>query len=66
MESTFNIQACKKENIKKILQGINDYKLNKVPATHKAWTPLEFVLKDEHGEEIGGIGYWSGIEIRIL
>nr|WP_255313513.1 GNAT family N-acetyltransferase [Flavobacterium hibernum] len=34
------------------------------------WTPLEFVALDENGMEIGGIlaglGYWNGLEIKIL
>jgi GNAT superfamily N-acetyltransferase len=34
------------------------------------WTPLDFVIKSETGKEIAGIlagvGYWNGLEIKIL
>lgn len=68
--SAFSIEPCKKENIKKIVDGINAYNVSKVPAIADIWTPLEFVAKDENGKEIGGIlagiGYWNGLEIKIL
>ncbi|WP_108801661.1 GNAT family N-acetyltransferase [Aquimarina sp. Aq107] len=64
------IESCKKENIKTIVDGINSYNLSKVPAIADIWTPLEFIAKDHNGEEIGGllggIGYWNGLEIKIL
>ena len=66
----FRIKSCEKENRKTILDGINSYNLSKVPAVSDTWTPLEFVLKDKHGTDIGGIlagiGYWNGLEIKIL
>lgn len=49
----FTIEPCKKENIKKILDGINAYNLGKVAAIADIWTPLEFIAKDENGIEIG-------------
>ncbi|GAB1858393.1 GNAT family N-acetyltransferase [Flavobacteriaceae bacterium MHTCC 0001] len=66
----FIIEPCKKENIKTILDGINHYNLSKVPAVSDIWTPLEYVVKDNNGVEIAGIlagiGYWNGLEIKIL
>ena len=66
----FSIAPCSKDNIKVIVDGINDYNLSKVAAIAPIWTPLEFVAKDENGIEIGGIlaglGYWNGLEIKIL
>ncbi|OBX21791.1 MULTISPECIES: GNAT family N-acetyltransferase [Bizionia] len=66
----FTIEPCNKENIKKIVDGINDYNLSQVSAISDIWTRLEFVAKDENGIEIGGIlaglGYWNGLEIKIL
>ncbi|WP_240338679.1 GNAT family N-acetyltransferase [Aquimarina sp. AD10] len=70
MKTEFSIEPCEKENIKKIVDGINEYNLSKVPAIADIWTRLEFVAKDENGIEIGGIlaglGYWNGLEINIL
>ncbi|MFD2915240.1 GNAT family N-acetyltransferase [Psychroserpens luteus] len=64
------IESCNKDNIKTIVDGINEYNLSKVSALAKIWTRLEFVIKDENGTEIGGvlagIGYWNGLEIKIL
>ncbi|WP_299673440.1 GNAT family N-acetyltransferase [uncultured Tenacibaculum sp.] len=66
----FTIETCSEKNIKKIVDGINEYNLNKVPATADVWTKIEFVAKNEEGIEIGGIlggiGYWSGLEVKIL
>lgn len=68
--TVFTIEPCEKENVKKIVDGINKYNLSKVPAIADLWTRLEFVAKDENGIEIGGIlaglGYWNGLEINIL
>ena len=70
MTTQFTIEPCEKENIKKIVDGINEYNLSKVSAIADIWTPLEFVAKDENGIEIGGIlaglEYWNGLEIKIL
>ena len=70
IKTEFTIEPCEKENIKKIVDGINKYNLSKVPAIADIWTRLEFVAKDENGIEIGGIlagiGYWNGLEINIL
>ena len=70
MISKFHIEPCQKENISKILNGINAYNLSKVPALTDIWTPLDFTVKDQNGNEIGGIlagiGYWNGLEIKIL
>jgi GNAT superfamily N-acetyltransferase len=66
----FTIEPCKKENIKTIVDGINEYNLSNVSAMAAIWTPLEFVARDKNGIEIGGVlaglGYWNGLEIRIL
>ena len=70
IKTEFTIEPCEKENIKKIVDGINEYNLSKVPAIADIWTRLEFVAKDENEIEIGGIlaglGYWNGLEINIL
>jgi GNAT superfamily N-acetyltransferase len=70
IKTKFTIEPCEKENIKKIVDGINEYNLSKVPAISDIWTRLEFIAKDENGIEIGGIlaglGYWNGLEINIL
>ncbi|MBW1297594.1 GNAT family N-acetyltransferase [Aquimarina litoralis] len=64
------INPCNKENIKTIVDGLNLYNLSKVAALSEMWTPLEFVATNSDGEEIGGIlggiGYWNGLEIKIL
>ena len=58
------------ENIKKIVDGINEYNHIQVPALSEIWTPLEFMVKNGEGIVIGGvlggIGSWNGLEIRIL
>lgn len=68
MRNDLVIEPC--ENAKKIVDGINEYNLSKVPALAAHWTPLDFVVKDENGIEIAGIlagiGYWNGLEIKIL
>ena len=70
MAKQFIIEPCKKESAKKIIEGINTYNLGKVAALADVWTPLDFVIKDENGNEIAGIlagmGYWNGLEIKIL
>ena len=59
------ITPCEKENIKTIIDGINDYNLSKVAALADAWTPLDYVATDDDGVVIGGllsgIGYWNGL-----
>ncbi len=68
--SRISIEPCAKEDIKSILDGLNEYNLNKVSALAPIWTPLDFVAKTKEGENIGGvlggIGYWNGLEIRAL
>lgn len=54
-KTKFTIEPCGKENINKIVDGINEYNLNSVPPITDIWTRLEFVAKDENGIEIGGI-----------
>ncbi|WP_299887176.1 N-acetyltransferase [uncultured Lacinutrix sp.] len=70
IKTEFTIEPCEKENVKKIVDGINNYNLSKVPAIADIWTRLEFVAKDKNGIEVGGIlagiGYWNGLEINIL
>ncbi len=66
----FLIEPCEKEDITTIVDGINSYNLSKVAALADVWTPLDYVVKNEHGIAIAGIlagiGYWNGLEIRIL
>ncbi|WP_103865835.1 N-acetyltransferase [Aquimarina sp. I32.4] len=70
MADNFVIEHCNKENCKKIVSGINKYNLSKVPPMSDTWTPLEYVVKGKNNEEIAGIlagiGYWNGLEIKIL
>lgn len=67
---TFNIIHSHKDDIQTILDGINSYNHNHVPALAAIWTPLELSVKDNEGVVIGGllggIGSWNGFEIRIL
>jgi GNAT superfamily N-acetyltransferase len=64
------LKSCSENNIKTILDGINKFNLDKVPANNEFWTPLNFVVKNNKSKVIGGIlsgiGYWSGLEIKIL
>lgn len=66
----FTLDICEKENVKKIVNGINEFNLSIVPAISNIWEPLEFVVKTKKGIEIGGIlaglGYWNGLEIKVL
>ena len=68
--TNFIIEPCTKENTTAILKGINTYNLSKVAAIADVWTPLDFVIKNEAGVEIAGIlagiGYWNGLDIKIL
>lgn len=70
MPNKFAIEPANKESAKNIIDGINEYNLSKVPALGQTWTPLDFVIKDDSGVEIAGIlsgiGYWKGLEIRII
>jgi len=64
------IEPCEKENIATVIDGINSYNLSKVAALAEVWTPLDYVIKNVHGTVIAGIlagiGYWNGLEIKIL
>lgn len=66
----YKIEVCKKESIKNIVEGINEYNQIQVPALSEIWTPLQFVVRNSDGIEIGGvlggIGCWNGLEISIL
>lgn len=68
--TNFTIEPCTKENTAAILKGINTYNISKVAAIADVWTPLDFVVKNEAGVEIAGIlagiGYWNGLDIKIL
>ena len=68
--TNFNIESCTEENRKKIANGIDEYNLSKVPALSEMWTRLEYIAKDKNGIEIGGIlagiGYWNGLEVKVL
>ena len=70
MLDKFTIHPCDKGNIKTIIDGINDYNLSNVAALADAWAPLDYVMKNENDEEIAGIlsgiGYWNGLDIKIL
>ncbi|KGO85074.1 acetyltransferase [Flavobacterium rivuli WB 3.3-2 = DSM 21788] len=64
------IEPCTKENAATIISGINSYNLSQIPAIANTWTPLDFVIKNESGIEIAGIlsgiGYWNGLDIKVL
>jgi len=65
------ITTCTRDEARQIVDGINRYNLNQVPAVlQENWTPIEYILKNEEGQVIGGIlagiGYWAGLEIKIL
>jgi len=66
----FTFENCEKENIKEIIDGVNNFNLNKVPAISGIWEPIEFVVKNKEQIGIagilGGIGYWNGLEIKAL
>ncbi|MDH7444330.1 GNAT family N-acetyltransferase [Aquimarina sp. 2201CG14-23] len=69
--SDIQIEPCDKDSISVILDGLNTYNLNKVPAViEKIWTPIELQVINAKKEVVGGllsgIGYWGGLEIKIL
>lgn len=70
MMNNLTINTCTCKDKKNIIDGLNSYNLSKVAAIAPVWTPLEFVMKDTNGIDIGGIlggiGYWNGLEIKIL
>ncbi|EPR72079.1 hypothetical protein ADIWIN_2918 [Winogradskyella psychrotolerans RS-3] len=59
------IEICNKADIKTIVDGLNAYNLDKVSALSPIWTPLEFSIKNEKYDVIGGvlagINYWNGL-----
>ncbi|MEL6560425.1 MAG: GNAT family N-acetyltransferase [Bacteroidota bacterium] len=70
MKGAYTIEKCGKDQIKTIVDGINDYNLRGVPEMADTWTALEYAATDQNGNTIGGIlggiGYWNGLEIKIL
>ena len=70
MSQEFKIELCKKDDAKKIIDGIIEYNLCQLAAISDAWTPLDFIIKDDNDVEIGGIlagiGCWNGLEVKIL
>ncbi|SHI47843.1 GNAT family N-acetyltransferase [Aquimarina spongiae] len=65
------ITTCTRDEARQIVDGINQYNLNHVPAVlQENWTPIDYVLKNKEDQVIGGIlagiGYWAGLEIKIL
>ncbi len=65
------ITVCTRNEARQIVNGINQYNLNKVPAVlQENWIPIEYVVKNAEDQVIGGIlagiGYWAGLEIKIL
>ncbi|MGD1945882.1 MAG: GNAT family N-acetyltransferase [Croceivirga sp.] len=65
-----SINTATKAEIKTIIERLNTFNLAHHPAKAAMWTPLEFVMRDDNGQAIGGvlggIGYWNGLEIKIL
>ena len=70
MPTQFQIVPCSQDSVSSILDGINEYNLSKVAALSNVWTPLNYVIKDEEGIDIAGIlagiGYWNGLEIKVV
>lgn len=70
MPAQFQIISCNQESISTIIDGINEYNLSKVAALSNVWAPLDYVIKDEDGNDIAGvlagIGYWNGLEIKVV
>lgn len=69
--TSINIEACSAEDRKIILQGLDIYNFKHVPASlTEKWIPYEYVIRNDKKEIVAGIlaglGYWSGLEIRIL
>ena len=68
--NSIDIHSSNPQQIQQIVDGINAYNLQQVPALADTWTPLEFVAQDQQGNTLGGvlggIGYWNGLEIKIL
>jgi GNAT superfamily N-acetyltransferase len=67
----FKIEKSTDDEIQIIVDGINTYNWEHVPAfIAEKWIPMDYVVKNNEGEVIGGIlsniGYWGGLEIRIL
>jgi GNAT superfamily N-acetyltransferase len=64
------ITTATEADIKIVVNGINSYNLAKHPTQAPTWTPLEFAAKDKNGTlmggVLGGIGYWNGLEIKLL
>ena len=71
MTSQKIIEGCSKEERNFINDSINDYNHSHVPAfLPDTWIPLEYIVKDESKNIIGGLlsglGYWGGLQINIL
>ncbi len=68
--SQLKILKAQPEEVKSIVGGMNAYNLSHIAAMAPTWTPLEFALKDDEGNLLGGIlggiGYWNGLEIKLL
>ena len=67
----FKIENSKEDAIQIIVDGINSYNREQVAVTiAENWTHLNYIAKNNQSEVIGGIlsgiGYWGGLEIRIL
>lgn len=58
------------KQIDRILEGINTYNLRMIPSKLDAWTPLEYQIESPEKQIIAsileGIGYWNGLEIKVL
>lgn len=67
---SFKIEPCDRQGAQTIVKEINRFNFSKVPALSPDWTALEFIAKNEDGQEIGGIlggiDCYLGLEINIL
>ena len=70
MENQWSIGQASAKAVQAVVDGINAYNEEIIPATHPQWTPIELAVSDAQGQTIagllGGIGCWGGLEIKIL
>jgi len=64
------ILKAEKEDIKRIIEGLNEFNLSVEPARAPLNQSMEWVAKSGEGKLIGGVlgsmGYWLGLEVSLL
>ncbi|CAM1366740.1 Acetyltransferase [Tenacibaculum litopenaei] len=67
-----NIEVCSnREDAMKVVRGLNTFNEEQQSRlVQEDWIPVEFIVRNENAEIkggiLGGIGYYGGLEIRIL